>query len=125
MNNAWTKLGLKSQYETGELIVLVGAKSEPLPPKTVVLLNQEGKSEKIKLEAKLAPDGKEFFEFYALDPGTYQLQAQWGVASFSVVPRQGLTFQTEFGIFFAVVVALVLLMAKRYLGPKGRSNASN
>lgn len=117
MSTVWERAGLKPLYDTGEFIIIAGQEVDSLPKNSKLFLTQEGKTAKTQLETKVSPDGRNFYEFYVLEPGTYQLQSPWGLTSFSVAPARSLNFQQEFGLFSAVVVFLVFLMAWRYLRP--------
>lgn len=126
MNSQWKSLGLKPQYETGELIVLVPQTSEEdILQKNNLFLSDSRSSKKIALLPKEGPGKKYFIEFYALEAGDYTLHAPWGSQNIEVSKRQGLGFQTEFGIFSIVVIAVILLMAKRYLTPSKANRRIN
>lgn len=118
-------IGLKNQYESGELIILKGPLIENLSQDSKLILLESSNANRVELESKKDPSGHNFYEFFAVEPGTYQIQSTTQVATFQVVARRGLDFQHEFGIFFVVVAILVLLMAKRYLKPKGDSYGPN
>jgi len=125
MSLSWQALGLKPEYETGELIILNQVDAPSLDASTKIYLSPSAKPEKILLQPKLGPGNKIFFEFYALEAGNYELQASWGTSTFSVVPRRDLSFQIEFGIFFIVVAIVVISMAWRYLrSPRIKREAS-
>lgn len=116
----WKSLGLKDRYETGELIVLVGSETLQFPVDASITLAAPGSSRAIPIVVKRGPGNKPFVEFYALEPGQYKISSPWETVAFTVMPRKDLGFQVEFGIFFAVVVVLVLMMARRYLrSPRG------
>ncbi len=117
MNEAWAPAGLKSTYESGELIVLHSPhKSTEL--NSPLYLTREGQTEQVSLDIKTGAGEKKFVEFYAVDPGTYTLSSIEGRATFEVVPRQDLSFHKEFGIFFTASLLLILLMAWRYLNKR-------
>jgi hypothetical protein len=115
---AWESAGLKASYETGELIVLrapATAAAAAAPKTALYFEGPEGNAERrVRVEARSAPDGAPYFEFYALNAGRYRVSAPWGRTNFDVRERRALDFQIEFGLFAAVVVVLVVAMARRF-----------
>lgn len=116
----WKSLGLKDHYETGELIVLVGAQATQVPDDVPITLLAPRSSRAIPVAVKRGPGNKPFVEFYVLEPGQYKISLPWETMAFTVTSRKDLGFQVEFGIFFVVVIVLILMMARRYLrSPRG------
>ncbi len=121
----WEALGLKSSYETGELVVLKETESLPLSEASRAVLQGplgESGARAVSLVTRRGPGSVDFFEFYALSPGSYSLSASWGQAQFEVVGRENLNFRTEFGVFAAVVVLVVGFMAWKFLLRSGRAS---
>lgn len=124
MTDFWTQAGLKERYDTGELIVLKGDGINSFSKTSEAVLLQKGKQEHIALEVKQGLGKEKYIEFYTIAPGDYTLVSEKGSADFSVVARQDLSFQKEFGIFSIVVLFGILAMAWRYLKPFRSSHES-
>lgn len=125
MKTRWQQLGLKDTYETGELIILSSPGDDTIQKNHQFYLRHGKNEKKIRLDLKRSSNDGTFIEFYALEPGEYQISAPWGTAGFHVTQRVGLSFQKEFGIFTVAVVILVLLMARRYLYKPKRKDKKN
>ena len=118
LSAAWSELGLKPHYRAEELIVLRVPRAYTLPLDAKLRLEGPApRGEFVVLSPRREGAQNPFFEFYALRPGDYRLSASWfeGGARVEIAPSEKIGFGLEFGIFFAVVVVILVWMSRRYL----------
>jgi|GEM_PF-5391831 len=112
--------GVEESYDSGELIVIAPSGERLIQKSSVLKLigPLEASSKKVSIKAIQGTNNQMFFEFYVLSEGSYNLISDWGETSIQIKSRNDLNFHQEFGIFSIVVVALVSLMAWKYVRRK-------